>query len=150
MVVVPRRRFQLLVADDGNFACTHAVLLIISPLAGNFILDPTAEQYGFPREHRFLPWSVYKALYIVDLSKFRAAAIWSTCFDAYIRSLQESENWAFWDSVKDELDEQVAVWLKDCNLRAIVDDDELWRANGKQLEEMVVQALEGLHVEAAY
>lgn len=90
MVVAPRRRFQLIFTENGTIACTHAVLLIISPLVGNFILDPTAEQYGFPREHRFLPWPVYKQLYVVDASKFRGAAVWFTLFKQYIRSLQES------------------------------------------------------------
>ncbi|KAJ4399225.1 hypothetical protein N0V91_009598 [Didymella pomorum] len=149
MVVVPRRRFQLLVADNGNFACTHAVLLIIFLLAGKFILDPTAEQYGFPHKHRFLPWSVYKDLYVVDATKFRGAAVWSTRFDAYMRSLQEGENFAFWDSVKDGLDVQVAAWLKDCGLRVAVDDAELWKIKSEQLEEMVVQSLESLQAGAA-
>jgi len=77
------------------------------------------------------------------------AVVWSTRFQDYMGSLQEGKNWAPWDSVKSELDEQVVEWLKDCDLRTIVDDDEIWKVKCESLRELVGQALEDLHVGTA-
>lgn len=66
-----------------------------------------------------------------------------------MRSLQEGENWAFCGSVNFELDEQIVECLKDCDLRTMFDDDEIWKIKCESLREMVGQALEDLHVGAA-
>jgi cation transport ATPase len=42
VAVIPWRYLQI-TSFSRLFATTHAVLLIRSPMAGNFILDPTAE-----------------------------------------------------------------------------------------------------------
>ncbi|KAJ4313906.1 hypothetical protein N0V94_006717 [Neodidymelliopsis sp. IMI 364377] len=49
LIVIPRRRLQLVFPDEPgssshrHIAAAHTVLLIRSPLAGNFVVDPTAE-----------------------------------------------------------------------------------------------------------
>jgi hypothetical protein len=43
----------------------HWVFLVSTSDGEKFILDPTGEQYGILREHRFLPWAVYKELYVM-------------------------------------------------------------------------------------
>lgn len=67
-----------------------------------------------------------------------------------MKSLQESENWPFWDSVKTELDLAIAAWLKDCDIRAAEDDDEYWNTKCESLEEMIGQRLADLYVGAAF
>jgi hypothetical protein len=116
MVVAPRRHFQI--TSAGNpIAATHSLFFICSPLGGNFILDPTAEQYGIPREHRFLPWSVYMQLNIIDLERLHGVAVWSVDFSGYQHWLERSDNWDFWSSIGAVLDAQTDAWLQDCELR---------------------------------
>ncbi|KAJ4371073.1 hypothetical protein N0V86_008768 [Didymella sp. IMI 355093] len=146
MVVAPRRRFQIM--DDSNIiAGTHSLFLISSPLAGDFVLDPTAEQYGIPREHRFLPWSVYKQLYIIDQRKYCGAAVWSTNFYTYVALLQKSARWEFWTSIRAVFDKQTAAWLQDCELRTVMDDHDQWKVKQEQLKSLVVEGLAGVEPE---
>jgi hypothetical protein len=149
MVVAPRRRFQIM--DYTNtIAGTHSLFVISSPLAGDFVLDPTAEQYGIPREHRFLPWSVYKQLYIIDQKKYRGAAVWSTNFSPYVEYLQMSASWEFWTSIRAVFDKQIAAWLEDCELRTVMDDDDQWKVKQEQLKSLLVEGLAGIESELPF
>ncbi|KAF2999829.1 hypothetical protein E8E13_006998 [Curvularia kusanoi] len=77
--VIPRRRMQIFVHEKpGPLAYVHSVILIQSLKAGNFILDPAAEQYGHPPEHRFLPWRTYKRLYVLTKNKWIGSETWYT------------------------------------------------------------------------
>lgn len=143
MVVAPRRRFQI-TNDSGEIAGTHSLFLISSPLAGNFILDPTAEQYGIPREYRFLPWSVYKQLYVIDQAKFSGAAVWSIHFEQYADHLTRSDDWEYWKSVRTVLDIQTTTWLQDCELKAVMDDEDQWKIKEEQLEKLVIDGLDAV------
>lgn len=144
MIVAPRLRFQL-TSDGSHIAATHSLFLISSPLAGDFILKPTAEQYGIPREHRFLPWSIYKQLYIIDPEKFRGAAVWSVNFSRYQEWLERSPHWEFWSSFRAVLDAQTAAWLQGCELSTMMDNEDEWKAKEEQLRRSVVAELEGVH-----
>ncbi|KAJ4332092.1 hypothetical protein N0V87_008653 [Didymella glomerata] len=143
MVVAPRRHFQITSAGNHT-AATHSLFLICSPLGGKFIFDPTAEQYGIPREHRFLPWSVYKQLYIIDLEKFHGVAVWSVDFSGYQHWLERSDNWTFWSSIGAVLDAQTDVWLQDCELRTVMDDGTQWKIKEEELRRSVVDRLKGV------
>lgn len=137
MAVVPRRRFQL-IFNCAPPASTHSVLLIRSPLAGNFVLDPTGEQFGIPREHRFLPWRTYKKRYIMSPSKWMGEAVWSTRTEAYLAGLNSMHgDWRFWARLRDAMDAQVAAWLPHGDLTAAIDDEDRWKQDGERLLQMV-------------
>ncbi|KAF9694293.1 hypothetical protein EKO04_008026 [Ascochyta lentis] len=141
MAVIPQRRFQLVFNDNGDFSTTHSVLLIRSPLAGNFVLDPTAEQYGIPREHRFLPWRIYKKRYIMSPGKWCGEAVWSTGTEAFMHGLEMSADWGFWEKVRGAIDRMVTAWLSSDDLKVAISDEGRWRMEGKLLERMVTEEL---------
>jgi hypothetical protein len=51
--------------DEPVKAPVHSLLLLTTASKDRYVLDPTGEQTGVLREHRFLPWTEYKRLYVV-------------------------------------------------------------------------------------
>lgn len=78
LVVVPQPQFQLQLAYRKKEAIWHSVMLLTTSDGELFVLDPSGEQFGFPREHRFLPWKTYKELYVVERENWTGEATF-TC-----------------------------------------------------------------------
>lgn len=135
-IVVPRRRIQLVIPDSPgsgfprHIASAHSVLLICSPLAGNFVLDPTAEQYGNPREHRFLTWRDYKKHYVLRKSKWNGIAVWCTATHLGLEELfgdGDGGGEKYWRDARKAAAEGVDAWLENMqagkeSLRSGMDD----------------------------
>lgn len=148
MAVVPRRRLQL-VFHGCTVAWAHSVLFIRSRKAGNFVLDPTIEQYGHPREHRFLAWKDYKKRYIMRPSKWGGEAVWSTRTSGLADWLEKYPCWAFWGPVKDAIDRQVGLWLlnrriETTTLRRAIDFEGYWKREEENLELSVMKEVSQL------
>ncbi|KZM20620.1 uncharacterized protein EKO05_0010907 [Ascochyta rabiei] len=141
MAVIPRRRFQFFFGASRTCSTVHSVLLIRSRLAGNLVLDPTGEQYGIPREHRLLPWRVYKKRYVVSPGQWCGEGVWSTGTEAFIHGLEGGEDWPFWESVRDITDANVAAWLPSGDLRVVMNDEGHWKKKAELLERLVAEEL---------
>ncbi|KAJ4339729.1 hypothetical protein N0V95_007695 [Ascochyta clinopodiicola] len=141
LAVIPRRRFQLLFDTSRIFSTVHSVLLIRSPLAGNFVLDPTAEQYGIPREHRFLPWRFYRKRYVMSPGQWCGEGVWSTGTEPFLHNLEHTFGWSFWESVRGVIDATVATTLLNGDLRKMMSDEERWKRKEERLEKLMAEEL---------
>jgi hypothetical protein len=80
----------------------HAVILVRTSGGEKFVLDPTGEQHGVLREHRFLPWTAYKDLYVMKQMHWIGRATFSYALDIeeiVDRTAEESEAWSFFKTI---------------------------------------------------
>jgi len=109
--VIPRRRLQFKLSNS-RVPLIHSVLLITSPLAGKFVLDPSAEQYGIPPEHRFIRWQYYRDQYVMRKEQHYGTQVWMVAHNDD-QDLEDSTGSTpkFWKKVRVELDTSVDTWL---------------------------------------
>jgi hypothetical protein len=128
--VVPRRRLQFTI-PGLEVALIHSVLLIHSPLAGKFVLDPSAEQYSISPEHRFVRWQYYRDRYVMRKDQHYGAQVWMIAHNGDEDLEKGTGRTAkFWRDVREELDTSVEIWLRrvtargGLTLRKGLDDEE--------------------------
>ena len=109
--VIPRRRLQF-TFPDSRVPLIHSVLLITSPLVGKFVLDPSAEQYGIPPEHRFIRWQYYRDQYVLRKEQHYGTQVWMVAHNGD-QDLEDSTGSTakFWRKVREELETSVDMWL---------------------------------------
>lgn len=109
--VVPRRRLQF-TSPGCEPALIHSVLLIQSPLAGKFVLDPSGEQYGIPAEHRFIRWRDYVDRYVMRNKNHYGAQVWMIAHNGE----EDFENGTghaeqYWRDIREVLGGSIKIWL---------------------------------------
>ncbi len=120
LIVMPRRRLQFIPPDSPgswklrNVATCHSVLLIRSPQAGLFVFDPTLEQYGHPREHRFLKWNDYKARYILRQIRSLGGKVWVVmhCLEKMVGN-NECRISRYWQDARWAVNTCIDSWVQD-------------------------------------
>lgn len=107
----PRIAFEKSDGTSIDAGLGHSIILICTSGGEKFVLDPTGEQYGVLRQHRFLPWRVYKDMYTMKrepraghttitktwscaevinlLSRTKEGEVWSPLHHIVDRSLDE-------------------------------------------------------------
>lgn len=163
LLVIPRRRLQFVTPEKPGssqprrIATCHSVILIRSPLAGNLVLDPTMEQYGHPREHRFIAWKVYKARYILRKSKWIGKEVYrniGTIFWHMLNSSPQLDS-IYWRDVQRGFGKQFRDWLKHMqagheDLRQSLDDDQRCAAGAEKLKVGIAGMLQGIRYQPAF
>ena len=77
-----------------------------------FILDPTAEQFGTSSAHRFLPAHVYMEHYVVCERDWRGQMTW-TCLDDISEEESESRIPDYWKNAQTMAEACIKNWLND-------------------------------------
>jgi hypothetical protein len=130
LFVIPRRRLQFTVSGS-KAPLVHSALLVRSPLSGEFVLDPSAEQFGIPPEHRFVCWQYYRDQYVMRPEQHYGTQTWMVADNGEEDLKKGDFPYAeFWRKVRVELDTSVDTWLRrvtkkgDLTLQKGLDDKE--------------------------
>lgn len=136
-----------------RIAVTHSVILINSPLAGDFVLDPTGEQYGHPHEHRFLAWSDYKELYVLSKKEWDGPEVWNRTNAPQMKlEADQSPDCTFWKDVRKEYRECFTQWLEELvakhgDLKKGLDDEDLRMHTNEKLIKAVTKICDNFKAE---
>ncbi|KAF1843244.1 uncharacterized protein K460DRAFT_357001 [Cucurbitaria berberidis CBS 394.84] len=110
MILVPQGRYTF--AFNKPFrAVQHSVLLVDLSDGRQLILDPTGEQFGIPREHRFLPAHEYMKRYMVPSDDWEGRRTW-ILLDAENEQEMVDKIELFWKNAKETAESCVEVWVK--------------------------------------
>ena len=89
----------------------HSVLRIDTQI-GNYVLDPSAEQYGIPRCHRFLRWSTYKKRCVWRSEAWAGRATWTSDTAAHKKSIEQQLD-KDWKHIREAVEVVVSDWMEE-------------------------------------
>jgi hypothetical protein len=89
----------------------HSVLRIDTKTS-KYVLDPSAEQYGIPRCHRFLRWTTYKKRYLWRSEAWAGRARWTSDTAAHKKSIEQQLDKG-WKHIREAVSSVVSDWLKE-------------------------------------
>jgi hypothetical protein len=115
-IVIPRPRYVFYIRRHNNELpgeTLHSVLLLVSGRGAKYILDMSGEQFGVPREHRFLPWQAYRKRYVVRNKYWTGRAAWTLdtrdrredCLEVDGRTPDR-----FWSNAQEAVERAYATW----------------------------------------